>query len=68
MRIRDGLITEHTDQFDIWKWSRQALGLSGVLLGWSNFMKVKIRKMASKNLGKFMETWDYNPFPNNSSV
>jgi len=56
MRIRDGLITEHTDQFDIWKWSRQALGLSGVLLGWSNFMKVKIRKMARKNLQKFMES------------
>ncbi len=56
MRIQDGLITEHTDQFDIWKWSRQALGLSGVLLGWSNFMKVKIRKMARKNLQKFMES------------
>jgi len=56
MRIQEGLITEHTDQFDIWKWSRQALGLSGTLLGWSNFMKVKIRKMARKNLQKFMES------------
>jgi uncharacterized protein len=55
MRIQNGLISEHTDQFDIWKWSRQALGLSGVLLGWSNFMKVKIRNMARKNLQKYME-------------
>lgn len=55
MRIQNGMIIEHTDHFDIWKWSRQALGLSGALLGWSNFMKVKIRNMARKNLQKFME-------------
>ena len=55
MRIQDGKITEHTDQFDIWKWSRQALGISGTLLGWSGFMKSKIRRNARKNLRKFME-------------
>jgi ketosteroid isomerase-like protein len=55
MRIQDGKITEHTDQFDIWKWSRQALGLPGILLGWSGYMKNKIRANARKNLYKFME-------------
>src|SRR4051812_20611632 len=35
MRILDGKITEHTDKFDLWKWSRQALGIPGLLLGWS---------------------------------
>src|SRR5688572_29417437 len=55
MRIQDGKITEHTDEFDIWKWSRQALGISGTLLGWSGFMKSKIRKNARQNLIKFME-------------
>jgi ketosteroid isomerase-like protein len=55
MRIQDGKITEHTDQFDIWKWSRQALGLPGILLGWSGYMKQKIRSNARKNLAKFME-------------
>lgn len=54
MRIKDGKITEHTDQFNIWKWSRQALGLPGLLLGWSGFMKNRIRVNARKNLERFM--------------
>jgi len=56
MRLQDGMIIEHTDQFDIWKWSRQALGLPGILLGWSGYLKNKIRNNARKNLQKFMET------------
>lgn len=56
MRIQEGRITEHTDQFDIWKWSRQALGIPGILLGWSGYMKSKIRNNARKRLGKFMDT------------
>ena len=55
MRIQDGEITEHTDEFDIWKWSRQALGLPGLLFGWSGFMKNRIRVNARKNLERFME-------------
>jgi ketosteroid isomerase-like protein len=55
MRIQDGKITEHTDEFDIWKWSRQALGLPAILLGWSGYMKMKIRRNALKNLQRFME-------------
>lgn len=55
MRIQEGKITEHTDEFDIWKWSRQALGVPGILLGWSGFMQRKIRKNARKSLEKFME-------------
>ena len=55
MRIQDGMITEHTDEFDIWKWSRQALGITGTLLGWTGFMKSKIRRNARNNLAKFLE-------------
>ncbi len=54
LRIQDGKITEHTDKFDIWKWSRQALGIPGTLFGWSHFMKNKIHQNAVKNLEKFM--------------
>lgn len=56
MRIQHGEITEHTDQFDLWKWSRQALGLPGLLLGWSGYMKSKIRSNAHKSLERFMDT------------
>jgi len=54
MRIQNGKITEHTDEFDIYKWSRQALGLPGVLLGWSGYLKNKIRYDAKSRLQKFM--------------
>ncbi len=55
LRIQNGKITEHTDTFDLWKWSRQALGLPGWVLGWSNFIQGKVQRNAAKNLSKFME-------------
>ncbi len=55
MRIENDKITEHTDEFDIYKWSRQALGLPGVLLGWSGYLKNKIRHDAKTRLYQFMK-------------
>ena len=54
MRIADSKIIEHTDEFDIYKWSRHALGLPGILLGWSGYLKNKIRSDAKNKLKKFM--------------
>ncbi|MEP7278741.1 MAG: nuclear transport factor 2 family protein [Bacteroidota bacterium] len=54
MRIENGRITEHTDKFDLWKWSRQALGLSGLLLGWNGFIQNKVHRNARKRLDAFM--------------
>ena len=54
MRIEEGKITEHTDQFEFWKWSRQALGITGALLGWTNFLQNKVRRNARRGLEKFM--------------
>jgi hypothetical protein len=48
--FRDGKIIKHTDTFNLWKWSRQALGLSGYLLGWTSFMQKKIRERSRKLL------------------
>lgn len=56
LRIVDGKITEHTDQFNLYRWSRQALGLPGILFGWTSFMQNKIRRNALNNLQKFMQT------------
>ena len=55
MRIQDNKITEHTDQFNLYKWCRQALGIPGVLLGWSSLLQNKIRKQARTNLRKFIK-------------
>lgn len=53
-KIAGGQITEHQDVFNLWKWSSQALGLSGLLFGWTPPLQDKIRKMAKKNLQKFL--------------
>jgi len=52
--FRDGLIISHRDHFDFWRWSKQALGTPGVLLGWSSFLKKKVRSQAAANLAAFM--------------
>jgi limonene-1,2-epoxide hydrolase len=44
--FEDGLIIKHTDYFDIWKWSRQALGIKGLLLGWTGYLQGKIQQQA----------------------
>jgi ketosteroid isomerase-like protein len=53
--FKDGLIFRHTDQFDFWRWSKMALGISGTLLGWSPFLLNKVRGTAQERLKKFME-------------
>jgi len=49
-----GLITRHRDRFDFWAWSRQALGLPGLLLGWTPWLRRKVRARAAANLRRFM--------------
>lgn len=53
--FKDGLIIKHTDDFDIWKWSKQALGIKGLLLGWTGYMQKKIQEQARKTLKKYCE-------------
>jgi len=49
-----GLIKDHRDTFDLWRWSSQAFGLSGKLLGWSPLAKAAIRKNAARGLDEWM--------------
>ena len=50
----DGLIVQHRDSFDFWRWSRQALGTPGLLLGWTPLLRNKVRAQADASLRKFM--------------
>jgi hypothetical protein len=38
----------------LWAWSRQALGAPGLLLGWTPFLRRKIRAQAAANLEKYI--------------
>jgi ketosteroid isomerase-like protein len=53
-RLSDGLIVEHIDDFSFYRWSRQALGVSGLLLGWTPLLKRKVRQQAAAGLAKFL--------------
>ena len=52
--FKDGKIVEHVDSFNFWTWSKQALGTPGLLLGWSGFLKNKVRTQAAKSLNAFI--------------
>lgn len=51
--FRDGKISKHTDHFSFWKWSAQALGAPGLLLGWTPFLRNKVRQQALGRLRNF---------------
>ena len=49
-----GKIATHTDRFSFWKWSSQALGPAGMLLGWTPLVRNKVRAQAAKGLDAFL--------------
>jgi len=53
--IRNGKILSHTDSFSLYKWSSQALGLPGMLLGWTPIIRNKVRATAMQSLEMFMK-------------
>jgi len=55
MRFADGKIIEHSDAFSLHKWSKQAFGIPGVLIGWNSFFQNKIKRQAKQNLLRYMQ-------------
>ena len=53
--FKNGKILEHHDHFNFWRWSSQALGPLGVLLGWTPFVQSKVRAQAKNALIAFMQ-------------
>jgi ketosteroid isomerase-like protein len=51
--FRDDKILTHVDDFDLWRWSAQALGGPGRLFGWTNFIRSKIRDQAQAQLKRY---------------
>ncbi|MFN1834644.1 nuclear transport factor 2 family protein [Balneola sp. MJW-20] len=52
--FQNGLILEHTDSFDFWAWSNQSLGFTGLFLGWTGWLKTKIRRKARYSLDQYL--------------
>lgn len=53
-RFQDGLIVQHRDEFDFHAWARQALGTTGLLLGWTPIVHGAVRKKARGRLDEFL--------------
>lgn len=52
--FRDGLIDRHVDRFDLWRWTRMALGAPGWLLGWTPLVQGKVRQEARRGLDAWL--------------
>jgi RimJ/RimL family protein N-acetyltransferase len=52
--FQGGRIVRHTDSFDLHRWAAQALGLKGLLLGWTPMVQRAIRRNAATALARFM--------------
>jgi ketosteroid isomerase-like protein len=50
----DGRISRHRDDFDFHRWSRQALGLPGLLLGWTPILRRSVQAKARASLDEYM--------------
>jgi len=51
--FKDGKIINHIDLFNLHKWSIQAVGFKGLLLGWTGFFKNKLNTQTNKLLSEF---------------
>lgn len=49
----DGKIVRHVDSFDLYRWTRMALGPLGVALGWSPIVQNQVRAQARGQLERF---------------
>jgi ketosteroid isomerase-like protein len=50
-----GKFKTHIDSFDLYAWARQALGVKGILLGWSPPVQHAIRAQAAGGLNAFIK-------------
>ena len=52
--FKDGKIVTHRDNFNLYRWTRMALGPTGTLLGWTPIVQGQVRSQAASQLRRFM--------------
>jgi hypothetical protein len=53
--FKDGLIINHKDHFNLWRWARQAIGFNGLLLGWTPWFRKQVRKQSLSFLKRYQD-------------
>lgn len=51
--FRDGRIARHTDGFSFFAWARQALGPTGLAMGWNPVGRRMVRRRARSDMDRF---------------
>lgn len=54
--FKDGKIIKHVDNFDLYKWARQAFGFKGILFGRTSYFKNKLNVQTNLLLTKFEDS------------
>ncbi|WP_342626288.1 nuclear transport factor 2 family protein [Aequorivita sublithincola] len=52
-KFKDGKIINHIDKFSLYKWSKQAIGFKGFLVGWTAFFRKKMNSQTRFLLSEF---------------
>ena len=55
-RFHDGLVVEQRDDFSFYAWSKQALGTTGLLFGWTPLVRGKVQRTARDSLQAFRQS------------
>lgn len=59
----DGLILSQRDNFDFWRWARQAYGFMGLMIGWTPLMWDHAREQAEVSLQEVLAEQVVAPAP-----
>jgi len=54
-KFKDGKIINHVDKFSLYRWSKQAWGLKGFLVGWTAFFRKKLNQQTGFLLSEFQK-------------
>ena len=53
-KFQDKRIIDHRDSFNFWRWSSQALGPTGIFLGWTPFLQKKVQATSADTLNRYI--------------
>ncbi|MRT17259.1 nuclear transport factor 2 family protein [Vitellibacter sp. q18] len=54
-QFKEGKIINHVDKFSLYRWSKQAIGFKGFLVGWTAFFKQKLNQQTRLLLSEFQK-------------
>ena len=54
--FKDNLIIKHTDEFNLHKWAKQAMGITGIFFGGMRFFKSRLQHKANLKLDNYIKS------------